>query len=66
MDNIASSRDLEGKDGQPADGVLPTASKAPSGVDEAANIHVEGSVDGVQDSQLGESLHHEVTTWHIG
>ena len=60
MDNIASSRNLEGKDCQPTDGVFPTASKAERGVDEATNVHSEGSIDRIDDRQLCESLHHAV------
>ena len=58
--DVASSRDLKGQHGQPTDGVLPGAGETERGVDEAANVHAEGTVDWVQDSHLGERLHHEV------
>jgi len=60
VDDIASGGNLKGQNSQPADGVLPTASEAPGGVDEATDVHGEGAVDGVHDGEFGESLHHEV------
>ena len=58
--NVASSRDLERQHSQPTDGVLPSAGETERRVDETADVHAEGTVDWVQDSQLSESLHHEV------
>ena len=62
VDDVASSGDLEGKHGQPADGVLPSAGETPRRIDEAADVHGEGAVDGVQDSQFCKSLHHEIAS----
>ena len=59
--DVASSRDFEGQHGQPTDGVLPSAGETEGRVDETADVHAEGTVDWVQDSQLSESLHHEVS-----
>lgn len=65
MDDVASGGNLEWQDSQPTDGVFPSASETERGIDETANVHGEGTVDGVQDGHLGESLHHEVgrETW---
>ncbi len=60
VDNVAGSRDFEGKDSQPTDGVLPTASESKRGIDEAADVHGERPVDGIDYRQLRESLHHNV------
>jgi hypothetical protein len=62
VDDVARGGDLERKDRQPADRILPPARETPRGVDEAADVHGEGAVDGVHDGHLGESLHHEVAT----
>ena len=42
-------------------GVFPSAGETERRVDETADVHAEGTVDWVQDSQLSESLHHEVS-----
>ena len=60
MNDVASSRDLEGQDGQPGDGIFPGTGKAEGRVDEAADVHGEGAVDGVHDCELGKGLHHEI------
>ena len=59
--DVASSRDLKGQHGQPTDGVFPGTGETERRVDETADVHAEGTVDWVQDSQLSESLHHEVS-----
>jgi hypothetical protein len=61
VDDVASGGDLEREDGQPADGILPAAGEAPGGIYEAADVHGEGSVHRVEDSQFCERLHDQVT-----
>jgi hypothetical protein len=56
--DVASSRDLEGQHSQPTDGVLPGTGETERRIDETADVHAEGTVDRVEDSQLGERLHH--------
>ncbi len=60
MYDIASSRDFKGQDSQPTNGVLPAASEAQGGIDEATDVHCEGAVDRIHDGQFREGLHHEV------
>jgi hypothetical protein len=57
---VASCRNLEGKDSEPTNAVLPSAGKSPRGINKPANVHGESSVDRVQNCQFGKSLHHEV------
>ena len=60
VNDVASSGDFKGKDGQPADGVFPTAGETQGRIDEATDVHGEGTIDGVHDGQFGKSLHHQV------
>lgn len=61
VDDVARGGDLERKDGQPADGILPAAGETPRGIHEAADVHGEGTVHRVEDGHFCERLHHEVT-----
>lgn len=61
MDHVASSGDLKGKDSQPADGVLDAARPPEGGINEAADVHGECTVDRIKDSHFCEGLHHEVS-----
>lgn len=60
MNNVASSRDLERQHSKPTDGVLPATCKAPGWIDEANNVHGEGTVDRVHDGKFSQRLHHQV------
>lgn len=60
VDDVTGSRNFEGKDGEPGDGVFPSTGETEGGVDEAADVHGEGAVDWVHDGKLGKGLHHEV------
>jgi hypothetical protein len=60
VDNVASSRNLEGQDSEPTNGVLPATRKAPGWIDEATDIHGEGSVDRIHDREFSQCLHHQV------
>lgn len=60
VDDVTSSRDFEGKDGEPGDGILPGTGETEGGVDKAADVHGKGAVDWVHDGKLGKGLHHEV------
>lgn len=60
VDDITGSRDLEGEDSEPGDGVLPGAGETEGGVDKTTDVHGEGAVDWVHDGKLGKGLHHEV------
>jgi hypothetical protein len=46
---IASCRDFEWKYSEPANTVLPTASKTPRRINEPADVHGKGTIDWVQD-----------------
>lgn len=51
---------LEGEDCEPGNGVLPAHCETPRRIDEADEVCVEGTVDGVEDSHFSEGVgHHE-------
>lgn len=51
---LGRSDQLKGKNCKPGQSVFPTTSKAPRGIDEADNVGVKGTVDGVQNSHFCE------------
>lgn len=65
MDDVDSGGDLVGENGQPTDGIFPSASETEGWIDKATDIHCESAVNGVHDGHFCESLHHEVTKHHV-
>lgn len=59
FDGNTSGNEFEGQDGKPGNSVIPAHSKAPGRIEEADDIGIEGTVDGVEDRQFGQGLHGE-------
>lgn len=60
VDDIASGRNFERQNSEPTDGIFPSTGETPRRVDESADIHGEGTVDGIDDRHFGKSLHHQI------
>ena len=60
VNDVTGSRDFEGQDRQPTDGVFPSTCETKRGIDEATDVHREGSIDRIDDRHFCQSLHHEV------
>jgi hypothetical protein len=54
-DCFRGGNQFERQDSEPRKSIFPTTGEAPGLVDEADNVSVEGTVDGVEDGHLGES-----------
>jgi hypothetical protein len=54
LNRLGRSDQLEWENCEPGQSVFPTTGKTPRGIDEADNVGVKGTVDGVKNSHLCE------------